>query len=112
MSSEEQQQWISIQADAVMTNLGIDETKAVVKLRDNFHLLDQDMQNMKSPGGFTCFCGKHYKTERHFRRHLCKVHKWQFHVPPQTESLGNAVTCFLRMACLLYDTNDAYKMAD
>lgn len=98
-----------------MTNLGIDETKAVVKLRDNFHLLDQDMQNihqMKSPGGFTCFCGKHYKTEGHFRRHLCKVHKWQFHVPPQTVSLGDAVTCFLRMACLLYDTNDAYKMAD
>lgn len=27
-------------------------------------------------------------------------------------SLGDAVTCFLRMACLLYDTNDAYKMAD
>lgn len=67
---------------------------------------------MKSPGGFTCFCGKHYKTNGHFRRHLCKVHKWQFHVPSQTVSLGDAVTCFLRMACLLYDTNDAYKMAD
>jgi hypothetical protein len=67
---------------------------------------------MKTREGYSCFCGKPYKTEGHFRKHLSSVHKWKFNTPIAKENLGGSVSCFLRMACLLRDTNDAYKMAD
>lgn len=116
MNESQKKDWIYDQAAIVMDSLGIKDTTYIEKLRENVQQLDIDCQKigeMKDVNGFKCaLCGKHYVTEGHFRNHLKKKHQWQFHECISPKSSDSVVSSFMRMALLLHDTCDAYRMGD
>ena len=107
MNDDEKRDWIHHQADLVMD---------IEKLKENIKLLEIDCQKlceMKEGTAFHCaLCGKHYVTEGHFRNHLEKKHQWQFHDCSSSKRSDSVVSSFLRMALLLLDTCDSYRMGD
>jgi uncharacterized C2H2 Zn-finger protein len=118
MNNEQKVNWLFNQAEIILKALSIDNHDTVDSLKNHLRLLDIDatnVQRMKHEDVFKCYCGKEYKREGNFRKHLSVIHKWEFHSPSKAKDVSGgqeAVSCFLRMALLLHDTNDSYKMAD
>jgi hypothetical protein len=68
---------------------------------------------------YVCTCDKKYKTKGHFKRHLQNEHNWTFNVtvdetPTASKQDHIAIwrSSFMKLALLLRDTEDAYKMGD
>ncbi|XP_065928085.1 uncharacterized protein [Magallana gigas] len=116
MNENQKTDWLYDQADLVMDVLGVKDTTYIDELNENIKQLDIDCNKlceMKSATGFQCaLCDKHYVTEGHFRNHLKKKHQWQFHESTLTKRSDSVVSSFIRMALLLVDTCDAYRMGD
>lgn len=116
MNENQKTDWLYDQADLVMDVLGVKDTAYIDELNENIKQLDIDCNKlceMKSATGFQCaLCDKHYVTEGHFRNHLKKKHQWQFHESTLTKRSDSVVSSFIRMALLLVDSCDAYRMGD
>lgn len=70
---------------------------------------------------YICTCQKKYKTKGHFKRHLQKEHNWLFVVPVDSSDASSSSkydhiatyrASFMKMALLLRDTEDAFRMGD
>ena len=61
-------------------------------------------------------CGRSYKTDGWFKKHLAKEHNWQFTEENFEESKQDRIaiyrSSFMKCALILRDTNDAYKLGD
>jgi hypothetical protein len=116
MNENQKRDWIYDQAESIMDILGVKDTNYIEELQGNIKLLDVDCQKlgeMKDATGFQCaLCGKHYVTDGRFRNHLKSKHQWQFHECTSPKRSDSVVSSFLRMALLLHDTCDAYRMGD
>ncbi|XP_062578146.1 uncharacterized protein LOC134240049 [Saccostrea cucullata] len=116
MDENQKKNWIYEQADFVMDCLGVKNTNHIEELRENIKQLDIDCQKlceMKDETDFQCaLCGKHYLTEGHFRNHLKKKHQFQFHECTTPKTSDSVVSSFLKLALLLHDTCDAYRIGD
>lgn len=65
---------------------------------------------------YVCTCNKNYKTKGHFKRHLQNEHNWVFQVAEGTSASQDHIaiwrSSFMKLAWLLRDTEDAYKLCD
>ncbi len=75
---------------------------------------DVNLMAMYDGSKYTCsMCGKKYKRRRWFITHLKTSHAWEFTKKKTSKvTLDSPLPSFLRMALLLHDTFDAYRMGD
>lgn len=81
--------------------------------------LTHKMEEMYDSGqsNYMCSeCGRSYKTDGWFKKHLAKEHNWQFTEENFEESKQDRIaiyrSSFMKCALILRDTNDAYKLGD
>ena len=81
--------------------------------------LRHEMEEMFDSGqqNYRCReCGKYYKTDGWFKKHLEKEHDWEFTAETSEESKPDHIalyrSSFMKCALILRDTNDAYRMGD